>query len=355
MSIQRFEGFDLFSDTGTNPSDLLAKNFSVGSSATFAYTSGQFAGSAIQMNAATDILVVPYATAVTDSFVGFFLYIAAAPGAVATILEFHTHDTVAATPHLALKVNTDLSVQVFRDGSTSLGVSAASVLATSTWQFVEMRANIDGASGDFDVQIGAVSVVSGTGVNTRSSVSATNNVNAIKLIGAATMLPQFDDLYIVDTTVLGTHPVTFLGPITVATLYPNADSVVNDFTPVGTGSANYDRVNETPSKNDDTNYVQSATVGDAELYAFDNIPGAYAGATVIAVQTTAAIKKVAPGEKQIKTRMRISATNADGGNKFVTDNYQYMPPQIEVINPFTTTAWTQSEVSVLEAGFVLVT
>lgn len=356
MSIQRFEGFDHFDIETANAADLSAKGMFPGATSTFTYTGGQYAGSALTANAATDVLVVPYVTAVTESFVGFWLYLAAAPGAVATILEFHSSDTSLSNPHLSLKINTDLSVELFRDGSTSLSSSGAAAIGTTSWTFVEVRALVNNVTGAYEVKLNESSLFSGSSVNTASSVGSDYAVDSIRLVGAATMIPRFDDLVIVDTTVAGSEPVTFTGKVTVATLWPNADGSLTDFTGVGTGSLNYDRVDETPGKDDDTSYVQSTTVGDRDLYNFDDIPAGYAGlSTILAVQTSAAVRKAQPGTKEVRTNIRSVATDVNGDNTELTATYRYTPAQIQATDPDTASAWTSSGVNAMQAGIEIMT
>lgn len=356
MSIQRFEGFDHFGITTSNPADLTAKNLLPGATASFTYTAGQYGGFSLNTNAATDVLTIPYVTPVTESFVGFYLYIDAAPASVATILEFHSSDTPAANPHLSLKINTNLSLEVFRDGSTSILASAAAAITAGEWTFVEMRALVDNVAGAYEVKLDETSLISGSGINTASGTGVDYDVNAIILVGAATMLPRFDDLVIVDTTVAGSEPITFTGKVTVATLHPDGDGALTDFTGVGAGAANYDRVHETPGKNDDTNYVQSSTVGDRDLYDFDNIPPGYAGlTTILAVQTSAAVRKAQPGTKQIRTNIRSSATDANGSNVELTATYKYTFPQIEATDPNGGGSWSAAAVNALQAGVEIMT
>lgn len=356
MSIQRFEGFDHFDIETANAADLSAKGMFPGATSTFTYSGGQYAGNSITANAATDVLVVPYVTAVTESFVGFWLYLAAAPGAVATILEFHSSDTSLSNPHLSLKVNTDLSLEVFRDGSTSILASSAAAIGTTAWTFVEMRALIDNVAGAYEVKLNETTLISGSSINTSSSVGTDYAVDSIRLVGAATMEPRFDDLVIVDTTVAGSEPVTFTGKVTVATLWPSSDGTLTDFTGVGAGAANYDRVDETPAKDDDTTYVQSSTVGDRDLYNFDDIPAGYAGlSTILAVQTSAAVRKADPGTKKLRTNIRSVATDANGDNVELTATYRYTPAQIEAVDPNTSSAWTASGVNAMQAGVEIMT
>lgn len=356
MSIQRFEGFDHFAVLTANPSDLLAKGFAVGPSSTFAYSAGQYDGFSIDLNASTDILTIPYKTAVTESFVGFWLYIAAAPASAVVLLDFHSADTVLANPHLTLKINTNLSVEMFRDGGTSLASSAASTLETLRWQFIEVRALVDNTAGAYEVRVNETSVVSGSGVNTSAAAASDYNVNAVMFTGDSTMLPEIDDFYLVDTTVTPEgQPVTYLGRVTVATLYPDGDGYQNDFTGVGTGSLNYDRVNESPNKNDDTNYVEDSATGSLDAYTMESIPATYAGSSVIAVQTTAAVKKTLPGDKTIRNVIRTDTTNLNGDSQPVTAEYQYTEPLITTYDPSTLIAWTFDGVNSMQVGIELVT
>ena len=72
MSLQRFEGFDHFDDVGPVPADFLAKGMSTSSGTILSYSAGKFSGFAVGLANTAYSFAIPYTTAVTESFIGFW-------------------------------------------------------------------------------------------------------------------------------------------------------------------------------------------------------------------------------------------------------------------------------------------
>ncbi len=73
-----------------------------------------------------------------------------------------------ATEHMRITANTDGSITAFRGGVSSLGSSAAGVLASGSFQFIEVQFTIDSAAGVVLVKVDGSTVLNLTAQNTRN-------------------------------------------------------------------------------------------------------------------------------------------------------------------------------------------
>lgn len=97
---------------------------------------------------------------------------------------------------------------------------------------------------------------------------------------------RYDDIYL--TNDVGPAPYNDrLGPISIVGIAPTSD-VSTDFTP-STGSDNYALVDEIPH-NGDTDYIESDTPGDTDVYGFGDLPDS--NVDVLAVKMKAVARKV---------------------------------------------------------------
>lgn len=334
--LQRIEGFDTFTETTTNPTDLKQKGlgYVVGSSA-FTYTAGKYAGNAIRMDAAADQIWAPFRVPVDNFFVGFWFRTSALPASSDVIATLRPVDDLTIF-HLSLSLDSSGNLTLSNNGG-SLGASSGGEVAVDTWYFIEIGGTIHDTTGTGIVKIDQTEVVNVTAQDTLNGT--TSEIGAIFLEGYASANADFDDLYIVDDTVLGDEPVTFLGYITVATLFPTANGTTNNFTVTGAAS-NYEAVDETTS-DDDTSYVSSATAGHIETYLMEALDIAYNGSTVLAVTSTARVRKDGPGSKTV--RMHISSDDGvsldTGDTEGLTGEYRYLEQHKSFSDPATAALW----------------
>jgi hypothetical protein len=182
--------------------------------------------------------------------------------------------------------------------------------------------------------------------NQNTKVGGTGVVDEVNFQGDSSDI-YIDDLVIWDTT--GSAPQNnFMGDLRTDELLPDGDGTTNNFTAVGTGTTNADRVDESPAIDDDTTYVWSATVNDVDLYTFGNLPSSPSSATIFCVQAVLT-SKVDTGSRGIRSVMRPTSTNYFGTDTSLATAYGMVIEQWD-ISPQTSSAWTKSEIDGLESG-----
>jgi hypothetical protein len=113
----------------------------------------------------------------------------------------------------------------------------------------------------------------------------------------------------------------FLGDVRVQALLPtgngNSSQLVGSD---GNSTDNYLLVDEVPP-NEDTDYVESATVNDKDTYVFGNLTPTTG--TVFGVQIVAEARKTDAGVRSFKSVARLSATEADGPDTTLSTTYAF--------------------------------
>lgn len=269
--------------------------------------------------------------------IGFALNMGAAPGSAANIIEFRE----TATLHIALRINTDLSVSVLRN-TTVLGSSAAGVVTASGYCYLELKTLINDSTGTYEVRINGANVLSGTGADTRNGGTGVITVAAILFARSGQI---FDDLYICDSS--GSVNNDFLGDRRVDTYYPSGNG--NSSQMVGSDSNstdNYLLVDETPP-NDDTDYVQSDVVNNKDTYLFQDM--SHTPASISGVMVVMNSKKDDAGSRSLCSVTRSGGTDYDGSTQALSTSYTYYKQILET-DPATAAAWTQSGFNSAEFG-----
>jgi hypothetical protein len=110
-------------------------------------------------------------------------------------------------------------------------------------------------------------------------------------------------------------------------------------------TANWSTVDETPPNTYD--YNSSATVGNKDSYALQNLP--LASTTVKAIQVNNALSKSDAGARSAANLIRSSTTEAQSSALALSTSPLYLS-SVHETDPATTAAWTVSGVNALEAG-----
>lgn len=116
---------------------------------------------------------------------------------------------------------------ILRSGATGTAIIQTQTppLVAGTWQHVELSITISATVGAFEVRVGGIPVIEGTGLNLGTTDIAQLRFTANGAPGGnPETLFYVDDLVILDT--LGGINDAFLGDLRVATLVPNADDTV---------------------------------------------------------------------------------------------------------------------------------
>lgn len=281
--------------------------------------------------------IVKAIPAATTIITGFALNMGSAPSSALNILEYRE----VATVHIALRLNTDLSVSVLRN-TTVLGSSAAGVVTASGYCFLELKALINDTTGTYEVRVNGANVLSGTGADTRNA--ATGIVSSVAILFARSG-QVFDDLYIADGT--GSANNDFLGDVRIDAYLPNANGNSSQLAGSdGNSVDNYLLVDENPP-NDDTDYVQSATAAQKDTYGFPNM--SHTPASIYGVQVNMSAKKDDAGARSICSVTRSGGSDTDGTTLALSTSYLFYMQVIET-DPNTAAAWTQSGWNAAEFG-----
>lgn len=252
------------------------------------------------------------------------------------------------TVHLSVTVNGSGQLEFRRGaGGTLLGTSTT-VVAASTWFYLEVRVKVHDTTGTLRVRVNGTEEITLSGQDTRnggtSGVIDGLLLTANQITFSGPWNVYFDDMYVCDVS--GTTNNDFLGDIVVKALFPNANgnsSVLAGSD--GNSTDNYALVDET-APNDDTDYVESSTPGDKDTYGYQDL--SYVSADVYAVQVLPYAKKNDAGSRTIKSVARVSGVEADGPAKTLTTAYQYLS-DIRETKPGGG-SWTIADVNAAEFG-----
>jgi hypothetical protein len=249
-------------------------------------------------------------------------------------------------------------VSLWHDYSTNLlkvqrGVAGGTVLGSaafspgSAWHYLEFKATVHDTAGVIEVRVDGVPVITLTGQDTRNGGTGVFN----QLIfgdgnqGGTTPAHMVDDVYLLDDS--GSAPTnTFLGDVRVITTFPNGNGNSSQMVGSdGNSTDNYLLVDETVA-NDDTDYVESSTVGNKDTYTYsDLIP---TSGTIFGIQLLPHVRKTDAGARSMKSIARLSGTEVDGPAQILSTSYQYFP-EIRETKPGGG-AWTITDINNAEFG-----
>lgn len=235
-----------------------------------------------------------------------------------------------------LRYAADGSLNITRNGTLIVGASSApGIFVQNVWHYIVWAMTIHGTTGTFGVWVDGVSVMSGSGENTRTT--ANNSVNAIGFSDVSSVTHEWDDLWY-------SNDLTNRGDMRSVALLPNGAGNSTQFTP--SAGSNFQNVDETTA-NDDIDYNASSTPGHIDLYAMDDLPTA--ASSIAAVTARIVARKDDAGARDGRTVIRTVGTNYEGPT--VALNATYVAHRtLYLTNPNTGTAWTESQVNAVEAG-----
>lgn len=332
MAALLIESFDHY----VSAAELTQGGFTSAGTPTF--SAGRYTrGYRVELPTATEDLTFVVA-ATTTFYFGASIYIGSL-AAGDTIVSFDD----SATEQLSIRVTSLGRIYVSRAGTTlKVGTGAESVLQAQTHNYIEFTGVINDSTGSFTLRVNEAIVATDSNVDTKNTASTT--FDTLKLHGSANLLPSFDDLYLNDAT--GGSPYNgFLGEHELITLRPNGDGYQNDWTPVGAGSTNSDRVDDNPGNDGDTTYVNAVAINDIDSWTYENCP--ITADNILSVQLKAAAKSQDAAD--FRQKIRSVATDEDGTTHAFTTSYAYYRYQ-SLTDPNTAAAWTNAGWTAAEAG-----
>jgi hypothetical protein len=233
---------------------------------------------------------------------------------------------IASGVHVGVWVDSNGHLLV-RRGTTTLATTSY-IAPTTAFVFFEFKATVHDTAGAYELRADGVTLLSGSSVDTRNGGSGV--VDQINFSGGvdsgdgAVIAYAIDDIYMLDSVDSGVslHPNnSFLGDVRVQALLPSGNGATSNLVGSdGNSVNNYPLVDEVPP-NDDTDYVESANVGDKDTYAYGDL--AASSGTVFGVQILPYAKRTDAGARSIASVARLSTTEVDGPNVPLGSAYTY--------------------------------
>jgi hypothetical protein len=318
MAVVAIEGFDLYNGTG-NPTGLTASTPYGWVGVNWFYgpgiTTGRFGGQCYYWNneGSESGLVLPtIGPQFTVACAARFSNVPALNAATNPRSALRLTSGGFANSMLGWRPNPDGSISVWRltssTAGTLLGTSAAGVILSNVWHFIEMSGTFNTATGAVTLKVDGVAVITLSGVNT-CGVGASTSCDGC-VIGSAGLiqgnLAYIDDMYFLDTNVS-------LGERRIEVIRPNADTATAQWTP-NSGTVHYNRVNATLAQN--STYNSANVVGNLDLY--DNVDLTGIPVNIDYVQITCFAQKSDAGARSIGLVADLSGTQLQSPDKSLT-------------------------------------
>jgi hypothetical protein len=349
MSLLFVDGFDHYATADitrkwTSTGVSFSGNAGIGSSVV-RYGAGAFFSNT--STTATDRKLVKTLAASATWVVGFAFRTSGLPSAAGPIVGLFD----VGTAQCDLRLNTDGTLSVTRNGTSLTSGTSVTALSANTWYYIEWKVTIaDSISASTcKVRINgvdAITVATGQDLKNTANSSANQLYLGHYTVTSAGNIWYYDDLYVCNTS--GSVNNDFLGDVRVETLYPSGAGNTTQFTP--SAGSNYQCVDDA-DPDDDTTYVESGTVGHVDTYAFDDLSAS--PTSVFGIQTVIMARKTDGGSRTATPVVRSGGTDYDGTTFGLADTYT-CDHQVWENDPDTAAAWTESGINAAEFGFEVV-
>jgi hypothetical protein len=334
MSLRFIDGFDHYATA-----DITEKWTSKTGSPTISAGNGRRSGASYRNTFGT------YVTKTLDAqatwIIGVAFKIAALPSSAAVgicgVLD-------AGSQQCDLRIKPDGTLQITRVG-TVLGTTTFA-LSAGQFYYIEFKVFINDTTGTAEVKVDGSSKLSLTSQDTKNTANATaNQIYLGDLPSVASATTDFDDLYVCDGA--GSTNNNFLGDCRVDAYLPNGNGNSSQLVGSdGNSTDNYLLVDES-APNDDTDYVESATVANKDTYACANM--SHTPSSIFGVQIVANAKKDDAGARSFTMVTRSGVTDFDGATEALSTAYLYYM-QVRETDPNTAAAWTKANLDAAEFG-----
>lgn len=341
MALLWLEGFEGFSGASAVVGADLAQKYPGSTTTNALTTSGRFSGTAVSggsSGGAMTLFTPDFTTPTDDYILGCAVrwkQFPAAPGH--PVLSVFDGATRQSSVHIL-----STGLVAFYRGGTQVAASTER-LRLNRWYYLELKVKIGNAGvGSYEIRVDGVNVLSNGSVDTQQTATSQATKAALEFDNITTAGNQqvMDDVYVCDDT--GSANNDFLGDQAVEGLFPSAEGDVIDFTP-STGTDNSALVEEVPS-DDNTTYVESATVGHQDLYQYTDL-------TLIDSIRGVQVNTVAfqNASETLITLVKTGTTTDGDAGQAVDTAYEELHRILEQ-DPDTAAAWTDTGVNGAQFG-----
>jgi hypothetical protein len=263
---------------------------------------------------------------------------------IVRIFDFRDANNVV---QVSIGLDTTGTISAYRgtvNGGTLLGVTASPSVSAETYQHIEAMVFFSQTVGTVEVRVNGVTVLSLTGLDTvASALVEASQISVAGCTGSNGVTTDVDDIFCYDDT--GSFNNTFLGDRRVLTLFPDADTVQADWTPVGSGTG-FGAIDEA-NPDGDTTYISAGVPGSptpTSEFGMENLPaGVSAISGVVLVNMS---RKTEAGAANVQMSVISGASETAGTDQPMTEIYTYRQDVFE-IDPDSAAPFTTAEVDAL--------
>lgn len=235
------------------------------------------------------------------------------------------------------------TIYAYRESNNLLATSSVGALEFNEWHCLEVHLVIDNSSGVVQVKVDGVLYIDESNIDTQNSANA--DVQQIQFGGTSGsnyFTGYVDDLAVNDTN--GSANVSWIGRGGIYAIFPNAAGASTDLTP--SSGANYAAVDDVPP-DDDTTYVEGASVDDHDSYAMSDLSPT--AGTISSACWWVYGKLDEAGTGEFAPVLRSGGTDYTGTDQVLDTDYNYYY-QVYETDPDTSSAWTVAGINAAEAG-----
>lgn len=323
--IDGFEGYGLAGNI--SPTSALGRRYAVANATAATIVAGRTGGLALSTNHAGFSAKTPALTTQDTIIVG----LAVKPTTTSyngAFIELYDDATIGVNLWWDRATG---ELKVYRN-TTLLGTTVGAGVTYNTWAYLELKVKCHATAGTVEVRVSGVTKLSLTNVNTKNGTHTYHNI--VNLPSSVGWMPMFDDFWICDNS--GTSNNDFLGNMKVVAIFPDAAGDAAEWT--GSGAADHYTYVDEAAANDDTDYVESATTGAAELYGYQS-PAAIGG-VVAGVQINTDCRNTDATAFSLKTLAKSGETLSENAGQAVGSTDWVTRTRVVEIDPATGLPWT---------------
>lgn len=241
-----------------------------------------------------------------------------------------------------ININSNGTLALINNNTGSTIATSTLTITANAWYYIEIKYVFgSGTSGSVQVKVDGTDYLNVTSIDTAATAAF---IDTIYFQCSNNGLVEYiDDVYVCDSS--GATNNTFLGPISVYTLIPTANSATVDMTP--SAGSNYACVDDIPPNT--TDYVTATASNQVDLYGMSDLPGGVTATSVPGVLVKAKSMKPTANNGQIQLGTKYSGSSNFSASKAVTQTSYVGNFAIFESQPGGS-AWDLTSINGLEAG-----
>lgn len=261
-----------------------------------------------------------------------------------TSTRSHMRFLEGSTVHVSIVVTNAGALAVYRgDVTTLLGTTASAPFTVGNWYWFQVKVVIHDTTGSVEIRdANGTVLINLTSIDTKNGGTGYCDVVSIGTSGVNGNSGDYDDWHVWDST--GTICNTFTNDTRIDHKLPDGAGDVTQFTP--SAGSNFQCVDE--ANWNTTDYVDSATAGQQDLYTFGDI--SHNPPNIFAVLRTAVAQKDDAGARSLKLLTKRGGTVYAGSAIGLTQGSFVRLVDVQEADPSTSAAWTQTNLNAAQFG-----